>query len=160
VPQRFNASALRQQMRAAERKAEQEFKRAVDKANRKAEAHNRKVIADYNRKAEQHNRRVVADYNRQVEAHNRAADRHNREVVNEFNRRLRSAASRPSVQYTPEERLLADRVQEAISVQDLRDYHVFLSYARIDGSAVATELRSHLEDLGVSVWFDEVAIHP
>jgi hypothetical protein len=160
VSQRFNASALRQQMRAAQRKAEQELKRAVDKANREAEAHNRKVIADYNRKAEQHNRRVVADYNRQVEAHNRAADRHNREVANDLNRRLRSAASRPSVQYTPEERLLADRVQEAISVQDVRDYHVFLSYARIDGSAVATELRSHLEDLGVSVWFDEVAIHP
>jgi TIR domain len=117
------------------------------------------VIADYNRKAEQHNRRVVADYNRQVEAHNQAADRHNQRVVNELNRRL-SAASRPAVQYTPEERLLADRVQDAISVQDVRDYHVFLSYARIDGSTVATELRDHLEDLEVSVWFDEVAIHP
>jgi vacuolar-type H+-ATPase subunit H len=159
VTQRFNSSAFHQQMRAAQRKAEQEHKRAVDKANREAQAHNRKVIADYNRKAEQHNRRVVADYNRQVEAHNRAADRHNQRVVNELNRRL-SAASRPAVQYTPEERLLADRVQEAISVQDVRDYHVFLSYARIDGSAVATELRDHLEDLEVSVWFDEVAIHP
>jgi hypothetical protein len=159
VTQRSNSSAFRQQMRAAQRKAEQELKRAVDKANREAQAHNRKVIADYNRKAEQHNRRVVADYNRQVEAHNRAADRHNQRVVNELNQRL-SAASRPAVQYTPEERLLADRVQEAISVQDVRDYHVFLSYARIDGSAVATELRDHLEDLEVSVWFDEVAIHP
>jgi hypothetical protein len=77
----------------------------------------------------------------------------------ELNRRL-SAASRPAVQYTPEERLLADRVQEAISVQDVRDYPLFLSYARIDGSAAATELRDHLEDLEVSVWFDEVAIHP
>jgi hypothetical protein len=144
VTQRSNSSAFRQQMRAAQRKAEQELKRAVDKANREAQAHNRKVIADYNR---------------QVEAHNRAADRHNQRVVNELNRRL-SAASRPAVQYTPEERLLADRVQEAISVQDVRDYHVFLSYARIDGSAVATELRDHLEDLEVSVWFDEVAIHP
>jgi vacuolar-type H+-ATPase subunit E/Vma4 len=160
MPQGFNASAFRQQMRAAQRKAEEELKRAVDKANREAEAHNRKVIADYNRRAEQHNRRVIADYNRQVEAHNRAADRHNKEVVNELNRRLRSAASPPSVQYTWEERLLADRVREAISVQDVRDYDVFLSYARIDGSAVATELRSHLEDLGVSVWFDEVAIRP
>jgi hypothetical protein len=58
VTQRFNSSAFRQQMRAAQRKAEQELKRAVDKANREAQAHNRKVIADYNRKAEQHNRRV------------------------------------------------------------------------------------------------------
>lgn len=152
MSQRFNASALRQQMRAAQRQAEQELKRAIDKVNRE--------VADYNRKAEQHNRRVVADYNRQVEAHNRAADRHNREVVNDLNRRLRSVASRPSVQYTPEERLLADRVHEAISVQDVRDYDVFLSYARIDGLAVATALRSHLEDLGVSVWFAEVAIQP
>jgi TIR domain len=159
VSQRFNASAFRQQMRAAQRKAEQELKRAVDKANREAAAHNRKVIADYNRKADQHNRRVIADYNRRVDARNRAADRHNQGVVNELNRQI-NAASRPSVQYTPEERLLADRVQQAISVQDVRDYDVFLSYARIDGSAVATELRSHLEDLGVSVWFDEVAIRP
>ena len=160
MSQHFNASAFRQRMRAAQRKAEQELKRAVDKANREAEAHNRRAIADYNRKVDQHNRRVVADHNRQVDAHNRAADRHNERVVNEMNRRLRAAASRSSVEYTPEERLLADRVQEAISVQDVREYDVFLSYARIDGSVVATELRSHLEELGVSVWFDEVAIRP
>jgi hypothetical protein len=160
VSQRFNESAFRQQMRAAQRKAEQELKRAVDKANREAAAHNRKVIADYNRKVDQHNRRVIADYNRQVDAHNRTADRHNERVVNELNRRVRAAVSRPSVEYTPEERLLADRVQEAISIQDVREYDVFLSYARIDGSVVATELRSHLEDLGISVWFDEVAIRP
>jgi hypothetical protein len=55
--------------------------------------------------------------------------------------------------------MLADRVQEAVSAQDMREYDVFLSYARIDGLAVATELRSHLEDLEVSVWFDAVAIH-
>jgi hypothetical protein len=54
VSQRFNESAFRQQMRAAQRKAEQELKRAVDKANREAAAHNRKVIADYNRKVDQH----------------------------------------------------------------------------------------------------------
>lgn len=160
MSQRFNENAFRQQMRAAQRKAEQEVKRAVDKANREAAAHNRKVIADHNRKVDQHNRRVIADYNRQVDAHNRAADRHNEKVVNDLNRRLRSSASRPSVEYTPEERLLADRVQEAVSVQDVREYDVFLSYARIDGSVIATELRSHLEELGVSVWFDEVAIRP
>jgi hypothetical protein len=42
VSQRFDASAFRQHMRAAQRKAEQELKRAVDKANREAEAHNRR----------------------------------------------------------------------------------------------------------------------
>jgi hypothetical protein len=80
--------------------------------------------------------------------------------VNDLNAWLRSVASRPSVQYTPEERLLAEQVQDAIAVQDAREYDVFLSYARIDGSAVATELRSRLEDLGVSVWFDQVVIQP
>jgi vacuolar-type H+-ATPase subunit E/Vma4 len=160
VSQRFNVSAFERRLRAAQRQAERDLKRAEDKANREADAHNRKVIADYNHRVDQHNRRVVADYNRQVEAHNRAADRHNRGVIDDLNRRLKNSAARPSVEYTPEERLLADRVQEAISVQDMREYHVFLSYARIDGSVVATELRSHLEDLGVSVWFDEVAIHP
>ncbi|WP_029154000.1 toll/interleukin-1 receptor domain-containing protein, partial [Microbacterium gubbeenense] len=37
---------------------------------------------------------------------------------------------------------------------------LFLSYARIDGSRVATELKSEVEELGVRVWFDEVAIVP
>ncbi|MDP4504017.1 toll/interleukin-1 receptor domain-containing protein [Nonomuraea turcica] len=37
---------------------------------------------------------------------------------------------------------------------------MFLSYARIDGSQVAGELREHLEGLGVAVWFDEIAIRP
>jgi hypothetical protein len=160
VSQRFNAGEFERRLRAAQRQAERDLKRAIDKANREVDAHNRKVLADYNRRADQHNRRVIADYNRQVDAHNRAADRHNKGVIDDLNRRLRSAASRPSIEYTPEEAILANRVQEAISVQDMREYHVFLSYARIDGSVVATELRGHLEDLGVSVWFDEVAIHP
>ena len=36
----------------------------------------------------------------------------------------------------------------------------FLSYARIDGAEVGGALREELESLGVSVWFDEVAIVP
>ncbi|MBG0814312.1 toll/interleukin-1 receptor domain-containing protein [Planomonospora sp. ID82291] len=74
--------------------------------------------------------------------------------------RLRAAESRPTVRYTLEERHLADRVQEAISAQNAREHDVFLSYARIDGYEVAGELRGHLEDLGVAVWFDEIAIQP
>ena len=141
MPQQFNASAFRQQLATAQRQAEQEIRRAV-------------------REAEQHNRRVIADYNRRADAHNRAAERHNQQVVNDLNRQLQNAQSRPDVRYTVEESQLADRVQEAISVQDAREHDVFLSYARIDGSETAHELRANLEDLGVSVWFDAVAIRP
>jgi len=55
---------------------------------------------------------------------------------------------------------LADRVHEAVSTIDPREYDTFLSYARIDGYAAASALRDHLEALGVAVWFDEVAIVP
>lgn len=64
------------------------------------------------------------------------------------------------MRYTAPEQTLADRVHEAIGRLDVRDYDVFLSYARIDGAEVAQSLRDHLEELGVSVWFDEVAIVP
>jgi hypothetical protein len=43
---------------------------------------------------------------------------------------------------------------------DSREYDLFLSYARIDGSAVASELCACLEGHGLTVWFDEVAIRP
>jgi TIR domain len=106
------------------------------------------------------NRQVIADYNRRAEAHNRAAERHNQQVIDDINRQLRSASSQTTVRYTVEERQLADRVHEAISIQDEREYDIFLSYARIDGSNIAEDLRSKLEDLEVAVWFDAVAIHP
>jgi len=64
------------------------------------------------------------------------------------------------MRYTVEEQQLTDRVQQAISSQDEREFDVFLSYARIDGSEIAQSLRASLESLGVSVWFDEVAIRP
>jgi len=145
LSQQFNASAFRQQLAAAQRKAEQELRRAVDQ---------------YNREAEQHNRRVIAENNRRINAYNQAAERHNQQVVNDLNRQLRNAGPQPAVRYTVEERQLTDRIQEAISSQEIREYDVFLSYARIDGSEMAQELRASLEDLGVSVWFDEVAIRP
>lgn len=62
--------------------------------------------------------------------------------------------------YTQSEQALADRVQEAVSLQDAREWDVFLSYARIDGAEVGTALRDALEILDVQVWFDEVAIRP
>ena len=41
-----------------------------------------------------------------------------------------------------------------------RDYDTFLSYARIDGEGVASQLRTELERFGVAVWFDHISIQP
>ncbi|WP_252976037.1 toll/interleukin-1 receptor domain-containing protein [Janibacter melonis] len=149
----FNASQFNAQVRAAQRRAEQQFKREVDRVNRA----NKKAVDDHNRKAEAHNRRVIADYNRQVDAHNRKADAHNRRVIDDLHRQL-SAGRSTTVRYTEPERRLADRVHDAVAQVDPKEYDTFLSYARIDGSEVAAELRAALEDLGVAVWFDHVSI--
>ena len=151
---KFNANEFNRKIREAQRKAEQQRKREIDRVNRV----NKKAVDDYNRKAEAHNKRVSDDYNARVRDHNRKADAHNKRVISDINRQLRSATS--SVRYTEQERLLADRVHQAVATLDSREYDTFLSYARIDGAEVAIALRDALEDLGVAVWFDEVAIVP
>jgi TIR domain-containing protein len=144
----FNANEFQRRIRAAQRQAEQQFRREVNKVNQKLQTEARKV--------DQHNRRVIADYNRHVDATNR----HNEQVVNRLNQQL-AATSRPrTVTYTVEERQLVDRVQEATLHQDEREYDIFLSYARLDGSEVAQALRDALTRLGVAVWHDELAIKP
>jgi TIR domain len=150
----FNASRFNAQVRAAQRKAEQQVKREIDRVNRA----NKKAVDDYNRKAEAHNKRVIADHNRQVEARNRKAEAHNRAMINDLNRQIQQAA--PTVRYTEPERRLADRVHEAVTQLDPRDYDTFLSYARIDGEGVASQLRTELEHLGLAVWFDHISIQP
>ncbi len=145
---------LERDLKAADRKAQQEFKRKVDRVNR----HNQRVIDDHNRKVDAHNRRVVADANAKIDAHNRKADAHNKRVIDDINRRLRSSTS--PVRYTDSEQALADRVHQAVGSLDPREYDSFLSYAKIDGSEVATQLRDELEALDVAVWFDEIAIVP
>lgn len=162
-----SASEFNRKLRAAQRQAEQEFNRQLQAAQRQAEqeikrrvdAYNREVEAQ-NRKAEAQNRMAINNYNRAVTQHNRHADAHNQRVIDEINRRL-AAASRPQVEirYTPAEQALVDQVHGAIPVDD-RECDLFCSYARIDGSAVATELHAELEALGLIVWFDEVAIRP
>lgn len=151
---RFNVNEFNRKMREAQRKAEQQLKREIDRLNRV----NKRAVDDYNRKAEAHNKKVIADYNSRVRDHNKKADAHNKKVISDINRQLRSATS--GVRYTEQERLLADRVHQAVATLDSREYDTFLSYARIDGAEVATALRDALEDLGVAVWFDEVAIVP
>lgn len=136
----------------------QRAQREVDAYNRRVEAANRKAVNDYNRRVEAHNRRVVADHNRQVAEHNRRADAHNKKVIAEINRRL-EAASKPQVRYTPQDEAIVERVQSGMTT-DSREYDLFLSYARIDGATTAAELCGHLQDLGVSVWYDELSIQP
>lgn len=168
----FDPAKLNRELRAAQRKAEADFKREVDRYNRQVEQHNRKVIADHNREAErvdrenqrrvdahnhradQHNRKVIADHNRDVDR----VDAHNRAVVGDLDRQLRTATSGP--RYTPAEQQLADRVQQVAALRDDREWDLFLSYARIDGAQIGEALQQHLEALGVSVWFDAVTITP
>jgi hypothetical protein len=152
--QRRAEQEINRQLREAQRRAEQEFKREVDRVNRV----NQRAVDDYNRRAEAHNRKVIADYNSRITDHNRKAEAQNKQVIADLNRQLRSASS--GIQYTEPERRLADRVHEAVATLDSREYDSFLSYARIDGAEVAGELRSNLDNLGVAVWFDEVAIVP
>lgn len=152
--QRKTEQEAQRKLREAQRKVEQEVKREVDRINRE----NKRAVDDYNRKVDAHNRKVIADHNAKVSEHNRKADAHNKKLIADINRNLRSASS--TVRYTDSERLLADRVHHAVAAIDPREYDSFLSYARIDGAEVAGKLRQCLEDLGVAVWFDEVAIVP
>jgi hypothetical protein len=168
MSQRFDPNRLQREIREAQRRAEAEWRRAVGRAeqeakrqidayNREVERHNREVqrrIDEHNRKAEQHNRKVIADYNRDVARVNA----HNAAVGEELKRQLRSASSGP--RYTPAEQALADRVQLAVQEQEDREWDAFLSYARIDGAEIGTSLREHLQALGISVWFDAIAIKP
>lgn len=151
---RFNANEFKRKLREAQRRAHRELKREFDRVNRE----NKRKVDAHNRKVDAHNKRVIADRDRRIRQHNQRAAAHNKRVIDELNRQLRSATG--SVHYTEPERQLADRVQGAIAGIDSREYDTFLSYARIDGADVASELRSSLEDLGVAVWFDEVAIVP
>lgn len=160
-----SASEINRQLRAAQRKAEQDMRRQIAAYNRQVEAANKKAVADYdrqvdahNRRAEAHNRKVISDHNRSVDQHNRRADAHNKRVIDDINRRL-AAAGRPGVRYTAEDEALVERVQGALTV-DPRDYDIFLSYARIDGAAVAAQLTQDLQALDVEVWFDALAILP
>lgn len=151
---RFNPNQIRQKMRQAQRQAEQKFKQQVRQAEQKIQREVDKVNRENKRRVDAHNRKVISDYNAGV----RKRNAHNKQVIADLNRQLRSASS--GVRYTEPEQRLADRVHTAVGQLDPREYDTFLSYARIDGGEVASALRDALEDLGVAVWFDEVAIIP
>lgn len=156
---KINTNAVIQRMRQAQQRYEQQVKQAQQKANseiNRINRDNRRAIDEYNRKAEAHNRRVISQFNSQVQSRDGKIIAHNQKVMANLSRLLRNAES--NLRYTPAEQELADRVHQGVASLDHRDYDSFLSYARIDGSTVAGELRDELEKLGVAVWFDEIAI--
>lgn len=146
MPKGFDAAKFKRDVRTAQRKAQSQIDRVNRENQRRVDAHNRKVG--------QHNKKVISDYNREVDRVNS----HNRRVVGDLNRQLRTASTGP--RYTDQEQVLADRIQEVVAQRDNREWDIFLSYARIDGSEAANALRSHLEEFGIRVWFDEIAIIP
>lgn len=154
---KFDANKFRRDLQAAQRKAEAQVKRQVDEINRK----NQRTVDDYNRNVRAQNQQVTSQFNRRVDVHNqevRKVNTHNARVVRDLQTRLRSADSGP--RYTPAEQALADRVQDSLVTRDEREWDVFLSYARIDGALPAESMRDALDELGVRVWFDEIAIVP
>lgn len=162
----FDAAKLNRAIRDAQRQAEAQRKREIDRLNcenrKRVAAYNQEVarvnrenqrrVDDHNRKVDQHNKKVIAGFNRQVESVNA----HNRAAIADLNRQLRAASSGP--RYTPRELSLADRVQLAVPEREDREWDAFLSYARIDGTEIGNALREHLEGLGVRVWFDSIRI--
>ncbi len=171
----FNASQFQAQMRAAEQQVRAAQQRAIRQAQAEVDRVNRenkRRVDEYNRQVRQrnaeaqrqldaYNREVarVNAHNQQVNARNRQAETHNRATIAELNRRLRSRATTGPV-YTASELALADRVQEQVARLPDREHDAFLSYARIDGHEVGIALHACLTDLGVDVWFDEIAIKP
>jgi hypothetical protein len=172
MAQGFDRARFLRDLQAAQQKAEAEWRREVDRVNRE----NQRRVDAYNRQTDQHNQRVVREHQQRIDAHNRQADQHNRRVISEYNQhvgrvnahnqavvadlnhQLRAATSGP--RYTLDERALADRIQQSIPDRDEREWDIFLSYARIDGAEAGGVLRQNLEQLGVRVWFDEIAIIP
>jgi hypothetical protein len=137
-------------MQEAQRRAQRQLQQEIDRINRA----NKRAVDEHNRKVDAHNRKVIETYNAGV----RKVNAHNQKVIADLNRQLRSSVS--TIRYTEPERQLADRVHTAVASLDPREYDTFLSYARIDGAEIASQLKDELEALGVAVWFDEVAIVP
>jgi hypothetical protein len=138
------------------RQVDRENKRRVDEHNRQVRRHNDEVQRQVD-KANRENQRRLDDYNRHVATinqHNRQVDASQKAAIGDLTRRLNAT------RYSHQEEQLAERIAKVVAANDPRQWDVFLSYARIDGSEVGRELRSQLEALSVRVWFDEVAIQP
>lgn len=161
----FDPRKFERELRAAQRKAEAQAKREAAKVERnlqrevdRVNRENKRRVDAYNSKVERENKRAVDSYNRKVDTHNRKAQAHNQRVIDDLNRQLRVASTGP--RYTSGEEALADRLRHSLPDRSEREWDSFLSYARLDGADVGGQLRDYLEELGASVWFDEVSIEP
>lgn len=161
MAQNLNAAAFQRKIREQERKIQAEINRINRENKRRIDAHNRQV-AQRNAQITQNNQRQIDAYNRdvrKVNEHNRKVNQRNQETITELNRRLRQSNS-DKPRYTQQEQALADQIQQRVALYPEREYDVFLSYARIDGSEIGQQLRVELEQFGVRVWFDALAIVP
>jgi hypothetical protein len=169
----ISKAQIEARLRAAQRETQRKVQAEIDRVNRE----NKRRADAYNRQVEQHNRQQSRRAQREIDAYNRAVDRandhneqvnrqneranaRNRQTIAELNRQLRSTSSSSGPTYTPAEQALADKIQEQAARLPEREWDAFLSYARIDGAEVGAALRDALDELGVNVWFDEIAITP
>lgn len=146
TPRMPSQSQTRSQMRAAQRKADQQIKNEVRKAERQFE----RDLQAAQRKAE-------GEAKSQQRRSEQAAQREIDKWVKGTNRKLRSA-SRPTVTYrATEERTLGavatEAERQAAAHPERRD--VFLCHAWGDRQGTAQELHDLLEGFGVRVWFSE-----
>ena len=168
-----SAAQIQARLRAAQRETRRKLQAEIDRVNRenkrRVDAYNRQVaqrqrqaVQQVQRQLDAHDRELarVNAHNRQVNQRNRQADSHNRQTIAQLNRRLRLASASSGPTYTPAERALADSIQEQAARFPEREWDTFLSYARIDGADTGAALRDALDELGVSVFFDEIAITP
>lgn len=140
------------------KQANAEQKRAIEQHNRRVQQEQQRRANAFNNevaRVNSANRRVITEHNQQiskVNQRNKQVDAQNAKTIAELNRRAGQ-----TVRYTSAEEELVRRVNNSVTV-DEREFDAFLSYAHIDGGAVANELAHALEDLGVRVWIDDVMV--
>lgn len=161
----FNRVQFQSKMRAAQRKLDQatrDAQRKLEQERRRVAQHNQRLAQERQRQVRAYAKEVdrVNAHNQTVNTHNRAVDRKNRAALEQMRRQLRSASSAREVRYTDSERVLVDRVHQGILKYPDKEYDAFISYARIDGAAVGELLHECLEQHGLEVFFDEVAMQP
>lgn len=149
TPRMPSQSQIMSQMRAAQRKAEQQIRSEIRRVGQQLE----RDLTAAQRKAEGE---AKAQQRRNEQAAKHEIDKWARDT----NRKLQTSAnrSRPAVTYRPaEERTLGTVAREAehqaVAHPERRD--VFLCHAWGDREGVAKDLHDLLEGFGVSVWFSE-----
>lgn len=160
TPRMPSSSQIRSQMRAAQRKAEQQVTSDMRKMERDLERQLNAAQRKAETQAKADAARLQRELDRQSKTAQQKANAKFRQDVKQWerdaNRRLNAA--RPTVTYTTTERQYLAPVEEQAQHQaethpDRRD--VFLCHAWDDRDGSARELHDLLESFGVDVWFSE-----